>query len=551
MADSGVVVPGYEIGEVIGQGGFATVYRARQISLNRDVAVKVDSRVLTDSRNQRRFLREATASALISSHPHVISLIDAGTTSDNRPYLVMELCDNGSVGQLVRRHGAMAPADVVELGIAISSALAAAHERGILHRDIKPANILIDPYGMPRLGDFGLAAVSSPGQEMSVTLDALTPAYAAPEAFEQAVPSKRADVWALGATLYAMLTGVAPRHTKDGTPQTVAEMIKNLYQPLPAMPATENAVPLMDVIWRATAPRASERYADGVELHAALLGLRGALGKAEEVLPGGEIARIARPGPGNPPHGAPRPPISQGSPPPFTSNPSLSSHPALAAQRSQPSVPARADSPAIPRPGVSPMPMRSQASPQFPASPATQPRPRRAWPVIIGLTVVVALGGLGVAIVGPMLSSPKPGASSSMPGGNSSSPSTPSSTVTSPSPDGGYELAADAMCYARNATDALVDPADTVVDCAQEHVWERFAVGTLDAGTDSVSERDIFGDPVVQAACSQSVLARYTKGSTSGLTIVTRAPTPGQFASGERQFVCMAGGQNRTGSLKS
>lgn len=106
------------------------------------------------------------------------------------------------------------------------------------------------------------------------------------------------------------------------------------------------------------------------------------------------------------------------------------------------------------------------------------------------------------------------------------------------------------MCYARNATDALVDPADVVVDCAQEHVWERFAVGTLDAGTNSVSERDIFGDPVVQAACSQSVLARYTKGSASGLTIATRAPTPGQFASGERQFVCLAGGQNRTGSLK-
>ena len=106
------------------------------------------------------------------------------------------------------------------------------------------------------------------------------------------------------------------------------------------------------------------------------------------------------------------------------------------------------------------------------------------------------------------------------------------------------------MCYSRNATDALVNPTDAVVDCAQEHVWERFAVGTLDAGTGSVSERDIFSDPVVQAACAQSVLARYTKGSTQGLSIATRAPTPGQFASGDRQFVCLAGGQSRTGSLK-
>ncbi|MDO5678550.1 MAG: protein kinase, partial [Propionibacteriaceae bacterium] len=99
----GGLVPGYELGLAIGKGGFATVYRGRQVSLDREVAVKIDSRILDDDRNRRRFLREATAAAQVSSHPHVVSLIDAGTTRDNRPYLVMELCDNGSVGQLVKR----------------------------------------------------------------------------------------------------------------------------------------------------------------------------------------------------------------------------------------------------------------------------------------------------------------------------------------------------------------------------------------------------------------------------------------------------------------
>ena len=114
----------------------------------------------------------------------------------------------------------------------MAGALAAAHEKGILHRDIKPSNVLIDPYGIPRLGDFGLAALPAHG-DASVTLEALTPAYAAPEAFEQVTPSKRADVWALGATLYAVLTGVAPRHNDDGSPQSVAEIIASLYRPLP------------------------------------------------------------------------------------------------------------------------------------------------------------------------------------------------------------------------------------------------------------------------------------------------------------------------------
>ncbi|MDU7360348.1 MAG: protein kinase [Propionibacteriaceae bacterium] len=276
------VVPGFVLGPVIGKGGFATVYRARQESLDREVAIKIDQRVVDDSRNARRFLRESTAASLISSHPHVVSLIDAGTTRDSRPYLVMELCDGGSVGKLVKKYGPLRPADVNELAIAITEALAAAHEHGILHRDIKPANILIDSYGTPRLGDFGLAALPTPGEELSVTLEALTPAYASPETFERAIPSKAADVWSLGATFYTVLTGQAPRRNPDGSSMTVAEIIKHLETPLPAPTHIAYAQPLMQVIWQVTSYEPSARPTAS-ELRAKLVALRGKLGPGRDV----------------------------------------------------------------------------------------------------------------------------------------------------------------------------------------------------------------------------------------------------------------------------
>lgn len=286
------LVPGYILGPVIGKGGFATVYRAKQVSVGREVALKIDSRVADDERTTRRFLREATASSLISSHPHVVSLIDAGTTMDKRPYLVMELCSGGSVAKLVKEHGPMKPADVNELAIAVAGALAAAHEGGILHRDLKPANILIDAYGTPRLGDFGLAALPQPGEEMSVTLEALTPAFASPETFERAVPTPASDVWSFGGTLYSILTGSAPRRRADGSPMTVTEIIQHLHEPLPAPTHIPYAEPLMNVLWRATASSPDMRPT-AAELRRQFISLRGHLGEGRDVVQGTDVTRIA------------------------------------------------------------------------------------------------------------------------------------------------------------------------------------------------------------------------------------------------------------------
>lgn len=533
--EPGGLVPGFDLGAAIGKGGFATVYRARQASLDRDVAIKIDSRVLDDERNRRRFLREATASALISSHPHVVSLIDAGTTRDNRPYLVMELCDNGSVGQLVKRSGPMPPPDVLELGIAISSALAAAHEKGILHRDIKPSNILIDPYGTPRLGDFGLAALPAHG-EASVTLEALTPAYAAPEAFEQATPSKRADVWALGATLYSVLTGYAPRQKDDGSPQTVAEIIQSLYRPLPPAPHVAGADPLLDIIWRATAPQAEHRFADGAELHSALLDLRGQLGRPHNVLAGGEVTRMT-PGlqqqrfplaPSGGSGNGQRPPLQ---PPPLGA--------------------------------PSPAPVAQFASIDGPT------RPRRAWPIVLGVLLAVALGGGGVAIGrqlvnGPMQSAEEPPArtDTSKPAGSQTPGTTPSpdpslspSPSISPEPSGegaeyGSLAPAEPICFG-----GLVSISGYYTyreaSCADPHPWEAYRMGSLTDDVASANIDDVLEDPAVQATCTSAALEEYTGLGIDEVDLQVLPPSEAAFATGSRMFYCVAStGSDSAGSFK-
>ncbi|MBM0125103.1 serine/threonine-protein kinase [Pimelobacter simplex] len=268
-----LLLPGVELIEEIGRGGFAKVWRGRQLAVERDVAVKIDDRVLDEDANRRRFVREATAVSRISGHPHVVSLIDVGVTRDNRPYLVMELCTNGSLSSYLAQHGPMAPDEAIEVGLAVTSALAAAHEAGILHRDVKPGNILIDAWGTPRLSDFGLAALPQPGQDPSVSLEALTPAYASPEAFSFSSPTPQSDVFSMGATLHAMICGASPRRSVDGSPVPIDQLLANLHAELPD-PGVPGSGPLMEVIRTATAYDAAQRYPTARELHEALRAIR-------------------------------------------------------------------------------------------------------------------------------------------------------------------------------------------------------------------------------------------------------------------------------------
>ena len=228
-------VPGYTMLSVLGSGGFSTVYRALQESIGREVAVKIDHRVLIDEADRGRFRAEVRAAGQVSGHPNVIDIHDAGITADGRAYLVMELCPAGSLADYLRQHGPLPLVQVLDIGVAIADALAAAHRYGVVHRDVKPANVLHDRYGHPELADFGLAARYDPTTESTATLEVLTPAYAAPEMFWSRRPTPAVDVYGLSATLYALLSGRPPRWPFGEANLTDAEIAALHSAPIPGI----------------------------------------------------------------------------------------------------------------------------------------------------------------------------------------------------------------------------------------------------------------------------------------------------------------------------
>ncbi len=140
----GTAVPGFELGELIGRGGCASVYRARQVSVARDVALKIDNRHVTSERDRRRFVREVTSIGRLSGHPHVVEVYDAGVLPDDRPWIAMQLCPRGSLHEHLREQGPLAFAELQRVGVQLADALATAHDAGIVHRDVKPGNVLVN-----------------------------------------------------------------------------------------------------------------------------------------------------------------------------------------------------------------------------------------------------------------------------------------------------------------------------------------------------------------------------------------------------------------------
>jgi LCP family protein required for cell wall assembly len=216
----------------LARGGFATVWRARQPSLDRPVAVKVDDRTLDDESERRRFLGEAGAAGNLSGHPSIVTVHDAGILADGRPYLVMKLCTGGSLTSWLRSDNRQSVERICFIGIRIADALAAAHEEGMLHRDVKPANILIDSYGNPGLADFGLSTLE-PGSTVGVTV-----AYAPPEVLLGGSPSAAGDVYQLAATLYALLSGHPPSQP-SGESISLEDRLARLREPVKPLPGID------------------------------------------------------------------------------------------------------------------------------------------------------------------------------------------------------------------------------------------------------------------------------------------------------------------------
>jgi len=255
-------IGGYRIIEKVGSGTMGTVYKAKQVSLDRVVALKVLSPHLARNRDYvEQFMREARAVARLN-HPNVISGIDVGEVDGIR-YFVMEYASGLTVGELIKRGGAMDETRVARVAIQIARALEHAHEAGLVHRDVKPDNILITKNGTAKLCDLGLAKDRPEGGRALGT-----PHYISPEQAEGIVEADiRADLYSFGATLYHMLAGRTPFEGK-----AKAVMVKHLSEePQPLREVDPDLSPAMDeIVRRLMRKKREERYQSPRELIGAL-----------------------------------------------------------------------------------------------------------------------------------------------------------------------------------------------------------------------------------------------------------------------------------------
>ncbi|MCW5251552.1 serine/threonine protein kinase [Streptomyces sp. SHP 1-2] len=212
----GLVIAGrYRLGERLGRGGMGIVWRATDQLLVRQVAVKAlpldDTLSAAEAgRRRERTLREARAVARLS-HPHVIVVHDV-VEDDERPYMVMELIDGGSLADRVHSRGPVDAPEAARIGIALLGALRTAHAAGILHRDVKPSNVLVADDGRVVLTDFGVAQVAGSTTLTESGSFVGSPEYTAPERMSGAGTGPASDLWSVGVLLCAVLSGTSPFH---------------------------------------------------------------------------------------------------------------------------------------------------------------------------------------------------------------------------------------------------------------------------------------------------------------------------------------------------
>jgi tRNA A-37 threonylcarbamoyl transferase component Bud32/tetratricopeptide (TPR) repeat protein len=283
----------YELLETIGEGGMGVVYRARQIRLNREVALKmIRAGRFSTTGEIERFSREAEAAAGLA-HPGIVPVFEIGV-EEGRHYFTMALIDGLSLADHLKNAGGpLEPKSATELMCRVAEAVHYAHEHGVIHRDLKPANILLDEHDMPRVVDFGLAKQVETESGLTFTGQVLgTPSFMSPEqaAGETTLVGPSSDVYALGAVLYALLTGRPPFSAAS-----VTETLRQVQHDEPVRPRHLNsALPrdLETICLKCLAKEPSKRYASAQEMADELT--RYLAGRPILARPVGTIAVVAR-----------------------------------------------------------------------------------------------------------------------------------------------------------------------------------------------------------------------------------------------------------------
>lgn len=278
-------IPGFQFVRLLGSGGFADVFLYEQQLPRRQVAVKVLLTEELTEANRAAFVAEANLMAQLSAHPYIVSIYHADVAPDGRPFLIMEYCSGPNLGEQYKQRP-FAVVDALRVAIRVSSAVATAHQAGILHRDIKPANVLTNSFGWPALTDFGIASqleelpvhtTTAGGGELEATGTGsnqsvgMSIPWSPAEMFEDDPrPDVRSDVFSLAATVHTLLAGQTPfelRGRSNGTLDLVGRIERGQITPFER---TDLPRSLVSVLQKAMSVDPAQRYATAVDFARAL-----------------------------------------------------------------------------------------------------------------------------------------------------------------------------------------------------------------------------------------------------------------------------------------
>ena len=260
---SKIIAERYELLELIGQGGMADVYLAKDIILNRTIAIKIlRTSLAKDPIYVNRFQREASAAAALS-HKNIVEIYDVGEDED-KYYIVMEYVPGTTLKELILKRGALHYVEAIDIMKQVVGGIAKAHQLGIIHRDLKPQNILVTDSGVAKIADFGIASMQSLAQVTQTDVIMGSLHYLAPEIARGEKATVQSDIYALGIAFYELLRGEVPFNGES--PVNIA--LKHMQDDLPSLLEFNPSIPqsVENIIIKATAKNLNDRYHNATEM---------------------------------------------------------------------------------------------------------------------------------------------------------------------------------------------------------------------------------------------------------------------------------------------